>query len=158
MKKIILLSLSLFVLLLPARINVFACDCPGRTLAEALEKSTVVFSGKAIALEYQKITDAADKDFGLEVLTVRLKVDKWWKGSGDSEVVLKTSTVKNLREGWTRNSSCDFSFKAEEDYLIYAEFYKGWLGTSACSRTRVLAEAVKDVKELGEGFLPNTDP
>ncbi len=154
MKKIIFLSISLFALLLLAQINVFACDCPSRTFAEALEKSTAVFSGKVIAQEYQKITDASDKDFGAEVLTVKLKVDKWWKGSGDSDVVLKTLTVRN---GWIRRNSCDFFFKAEESYLVYAGFYKDWLRTGACSRTKELTGAGEDVKELGEGFLPKTD-
>lgn len=114
--------------------TILACDCRSRgTISEEFQNTTAVFSGKVIAREYQTITDAADKDFGLEVIMVKIKADKWWKGSGDSEVVMRTEVARV--NGGIRNNSCDYFFKGEESYLVFAKFYGGWFKTNNCSRT-----------------------
>src|SRR4028118_1063403 len=124
--KLLLLITLLFLFGLK---TILACDCRGgrNFTTEEFKNTAEVFSGKVIAQEYQVITDASDRDFGLEVLIVKLKANRWWKGSGNSEVVLRTETA---RMGAIRRSSCDFLFKTEESYLVFAGFNKGWLRTS----------------------------
>lgn len=151
--KINKLLLLLTILFLMGIKITLACDCRSRgTIAEEFENTTAVFSGKVIAEEYQEITDTSDKDFGLEVLIVKIKVDRWWKRKGDGEVVLRTETA---RKGWVRRSSCDFPFKMEQSYLVFAGDHKGWLVTDNCSRTKELSRADEDLKELGAGFSAN---
>jgi hypothetical protein len=155
MKKIIFLSFCLFALLLFTQINVFACDCGSRTVADELKHSTEVFSGKIIAQEYQKINDTSDEDFGAEVLFIKIKVDRWWKGNGNSEVVLRSLDAK-----WAskyRKNGCTFDFTTNDSYLIYANNYKNSLVTNLCKRTNKLPQAGEDLKQLGEGFLPKTE-
>lgn len=146
--------LLLFTILFLFGVNTIpACDCRNLgTIAEEFNNTAAVFSGKVIAREYQNITDVSDYDFGNKVLTVRLKVDKWWRGSGSSEIVLRTGIAKV--PGGTRRNSCDFLFNAEESYLVFANFQKDWLKTRDCTRTKVLSKAGEDLKELGEGFQP----
>src|SRR4028118_2052683 len=73
---------------------VLAVDCPRfGTPSEELKRATSVFSGKVVEMQRLKITAPSDEDFGGERLYVKLKVDRWWKGSGNNEVILRTSTV-----------------------------------------------------------------
>jgi hypothetical protein len=133
--------------------TILATECPVfGTPSEELKYVDAVFSGKVVAKELRKITDASSEDFGGERLFVKLKTDKWWKGSGDDEIVLRTSvvyfsdTIKEEGEG--------FRFHNSESYLVYAFYHNGVFGTSGCTRTRTLSEATEDLKELGEGFAP----
>lgn len=133
--------------------TILANDCRSRgTLKEEFNNTAEVFSGKVIAQEYQEITNAADKDFGLQSLVVKIKVDRWWKGSGNGEVFLRTGTK---RKGWTLRSGSDFFFKTGENYLVFAGVYKNWLETNNCTRTKELFRADEDLKELGAGFSAN---
>ncbi len=52
----------------------------------------------------------------------------------------------------------DFRFWKGERYLVYAYSRAGNLQTSGCSRTRELARAEEDLRELGEGNLPERKP
>ncbi len=147
--------LLLFTALLLFSVNAhssYRCIKPGTPTVE-LKKASAVFSGKVIAQEYQKVINASDKDLGEERLVIKLKADRWWKGSGDSEVILRTSIVK-LPNGITEMWAEDFFFDTNESYLVYASYYKGSLATSKCTRTKKLSEAKDELKELGEGFLP----
>jgi len=135
--------------------TLLAAECPVfGTPSEELKDADAVFSGKVIAKELRKITDASSEDFGGKRLFVKLKVNRWWKGSGDDEIVLQTSivyfadTMKEYGEG--------FRFQNSESYLVYAFYYNGAFGTSGCKRTRILSEVDGDLKELGEGFPPKT--
>lgn len=130
----------------------YRCIKPG-TASQELESAAVVFSGKVIEQEYLKITDPSNSDFGGERLTVKLKVDRWWKGSIDNEIVLHTSEVRFLN-GITSFFSEDFHFNFGESYLVYAFYYKDAFRTNGCTRTKLLSKAEEDIKELGEGYLP----
>ncbi|MFN2393788.1 MAG: hypothetical protein ABR566_17725 [Pyrinomonadaceae bacterium] len=134
----------------------YRCIKPG-TASQELKRAAVVFSGKVIEKEYLKITDPSDNDFGGERLTIKIKVDKLWKGSIDNEIVLHTSEVK-FPNGITSFMSEDFSFASGESYLIYAFYYKNAFRTNGCTRTKLLSEAEEDLKELGEGYLPKKLP
>ncbi|HLL43066.1 MAG TPA: hypothetical protein VK369_08000 [Segetibacter sp.] len=133
--------------------QVLAVDCRAvGTVSQELEKATAVFSGKVIAEERRKITDSTDIGFGGEALFIRLKVDRWWNGSSSSEVVLRTGTV-HFR-GSTLRMAEDFRFLTGLSYLVYAYESNGNFITDGCGRTKVSYEADEDVKELGEGYLP----
>lgn len=148
----LLLLLAALLLFSVNAYSSYRCIMPGTPTIE-LKKATAVFSGKVIAQEYQKVINASDKDSGAERLFVKLKADRWWKGSGDSEVILRTSIIR-FPNGITEMMAEDFYFDTNENYLVYANYYKGSLATSACKRTKKLFKATDELKELGEGFLP----
>ena len=136
---------------------VLAVDCPRfGTPSEELKRATSVFSGKVVEMQRLKITAPSDEDFGGERLYVKLKVDRWWKGSGNNEVILRTSTVY-FPNGTSKQFGEEFFFNTYQNYLVYAFYYKGALGTSECTRTRELSKADEDLKELGEWFLPKEE-
>ncbi len=143
---------TLFLLFSISTIPATDCRAVGKPSVE-LKRATAVFSGKVIAFERQYISDEKDVDFGGEALLVRIKVDRWWKGSnGTNEVVLRTGTA--YFPNATKRTSEDFKFLDEESYLVYAYTYKENLMTDGCSRTITLSKAEEDLKELGEGFQP----
>ncbi len=142
-------------LLLFSANTILAADClRSNTLSDELKSAAAVFSGKVVAQERRKITDAASEDFGGERLFIKFKVDRWWKGSGNDEIALQTSIV--YFAGTIRQGSEDFRFASEGSYLVYAYFYNGEFGTNVCARTKKLSEATEELKELGEGFPPKT--
>lgn len=146
-------TLLITVLFLCGLNTISGLDCRSRgTITEEFKNTAAVFSGKVISQEYQQIREVSDYDFGNEVLIVKLKVDKWWKGSGNSEVVLRTDFARN--KSWNRRTGNSFFFKTEESYLVFAGYYKDWLITDNCTRTKVLSKADEDLKALGEGFQP----
>lgn len=130
----------------------FDCASP-ETPAKELKRATAVFAGKVVETRLAKITDASDEDFGGERVYVLLKVDRWWKGSGEQEVTLRTSRVY-FPDGTYKEMAEGFNFSTGQSYLVYAFFYNGALGTSGCTRTTELSKAEEDLKELGESFLP----
>src|SRR5262249_5600099 len=76
------------------------------SVSEDFEKSAAVFSGKVIAEEYRPLKTSAAEG---EVLTIRITVEKWWKGGKSEEVTLYTSTVR-YSGGITSFMSEDFRF------------------------------------------------
>lgn len=125
-KTIILMIASLFL----GKSAVLACDCAmvGKPSQE-LERSKAVFIGKVIGL----------RDTGTYI-EATIAVEKSWKG-----ILMKQIVISTPRFGTT----CRFWFEEGKEYLVYASSYedgKGW--TSACSRTRRLADANKDIREL----------
>jgi hypothetical protein len=146
-------SLLAVMLLFFGAVKIFA-DCPAYgTPTEELKRADAVFSGKVIGTERRKVTNQASEDFGGEQLFIKLKVDRWWKGDGDEEMTLRTSTVyfPNSRKEFAE----DFQFSIGETYLVYAFLFNDAFATSACTRTKKLSEADKDLMELGEGFPPS---
>ena len=148
--------------------DVFACRCiisPDENINDAVknavEHSTMVFTGKVIGFEYRKgirneYMETLEKDSGkhieYETKIVKFQVERWWKGEATSEIFLQTLETKNS-DGTGSNSSCDYHFKEGESYLVYAFGKENALQTHACARTRPLT-ANKDLKILGEGKEP----
>ena len=125
-----------------------------RSVSEELKKSTVVFSGKAVAEEYRPIvTPPPGWSEGGESLVIKFAVERWWKGTGREEVYLYTG-VSRWPGGYTRIFSSDFRFNVGEEYLVYAFGDVDHLTTTVCARTTKLEEADEDLKALGEGRLP----
>jgi hypothetical protein len=99
-----------------------------------LESATAVFSGKVSKIE----------DVGEHELAVTVEVASAWKGVAKEVIVVHTA-----KDGAT----CGYHFEKGKAYLIYASGKEREketiLSASLCSRTRLLADADEDVKELG---------
>ena len=116
-----------------------ACTC-GRvpTTKESLKHSTAVFSGKVTKIE----------PFKKYYFKVTFEIDRTWKGTKG-----KTETVLTPNSG----AGCGYTFEKGKSYLLYSyrpkedEIKPPPLYTIICSRTKPLALAAADIKELGEG-------
>ncbi len=125
-----------------------------RSVSEEFNHSTVVFSGKAVAEEYRPIvTPPPGWPEGGEILVIKFAVERWWKGSAGEEVFLYTG-VSRWPGGYIRIFSQGFAFNVGEEYLDYAFGDVDNLSTTVCERTTKLDKADEDLKELGEGSLP----
>ena len=152
----------LFVCSLFGATKILACDCPGMTTEQSIEKSKAVFSGEVIGFEYHKgipnwSMDESAKRTGkvidYETLVVKVRVRQWWKGETPMEIYLLTNTTRDA-DGSLTQSSCDFTFQKGETYLIFAAGKENDYRTSNCQRTRKLTEAKDDLNILGEGKAP----
>ena len=103
-----------------------------KALSKELSVSTVVFSGQVIQANR---------------LEVKFKIERRWKGDLTDEVILLTGT-KKINEQTYSSSSCDYHFKLGEKYLVYAIGKMNELITHACSRTKLLEQAQREVKIL----------
>ena len=142
MKKIFLLLFIVGSLLVVNTAIVNACSCIQPTSPqESLEKSTAVFAGKVIDIDIPNgiVVSSADP------VKVTFRVSKIWKGPDYKTLILTTA-----RNG----ASCGYSFKENEEYIVYAYGEEDTLSTGICSRTRLLSSAQTDLQELGQGNLP----
>jgi hypothetical protein len=120
------------------------------SVSEELQKSDAVFAGKVIAEEYRPLKTTSDQG---EVLTIRIAVEKWWKGGKSEELILYTSTIR-YSDGLTSSMAEDFQFSVGERYLVYASGASDSLRTNVCRRTKKLGSADEDLQQLGEGKAP----
>ena len=149
--------------------EVFACGCPGSSdekisdaVQSATKQSTVVFAGKVVSLEYRKgipnqeiesRRKGSGKAIDYETMIVKFRVDRRWKGEAQSEVVLITSVTK-YADGTGSSAGCDYSFKKNKSYLVYASGKWNELRTDTCTRTRLLTTAQEDLEILSVGEKP----
>ena len=147
--------LLLFVgcLLLAAR-TVAACDCVGPHGKAALVNAKLAFSGKVIRIKYLDDPNRANLE---PRIIVTFSVYRVWKGTPNRRIVLHT-----VYNRWTCNG---YWFKQGGEYLVFAHpntsqptklFPKAThtLGVRTCGGTFPLADAKRDVEELGAGKLP----
>jgi hypothetical protein len=145
-----LLSLLTFLLAAPP---CFECP-PVASVSESLRNSSSVFTGEVISEEYRDIKeDSPGKPENGKTLVIRFKVQRWWKGSRANEVTLYTS-LRKYPDGSESFMAEDFRFQKGESYLVYAQGRAEKLWTSECTRTRKLAGAENDLRELGDGEAP----
>jgi hypothetical protein len=155
--------LRLFYFFIFFLINVssaFACLCDGTpTAEEELKGATAIFSGKYVGGEYKKgivnqfrqMEEEIDgKKVEYEVLVLRFRAEKWWKGTPYNEVFLVTDQTRTS-EGITSVGDCGLGFEKGKRYLIYAYGNEKELGTDACTRTKKIKRAKEDLKQLGKG-------
>lgn len=151
--------LTILVFSLIGATKVLACDCPGQTTKQAIEKSKAVFSGEVLDFEYRKgipnwsmdeQAKRTGKAISYETLVVKVRVKQWWKGEVPTEIYLLTDRTRNA-DGSSSRSSCDYTFRKGETYLIFATGKENDYRTSSCARTRKMTEAEDDLKILGEG-------
>jgi hypothetical protein len=143
MKKAILI-VCLFILTLAFTSPAIACDClePWHNAFQELENSEAVFIGQVVDAKEVKVStgkNAGSFDYQMEV---KFMIEKRLKGVEGIKVVLYTGS---------RCCECGFSFKRNEKYLVFAYMYEGRLSTDYCTRTKRLARAGKDLKEIAQG-------
>jgi len=134
--KTLIFFLLLFVFLVFSADTTFACSCiPAKSIAQELEQSTAVFSGKVIEIKRHK--EAKTIFVTVEVI---FSVEKAWKGMERKTVSVFTSS---------NSASCGYNFRKNRTYLVYAHGdTEGNLSTSICSRTKRVKDASKDLDEL----------
>lgn len=142
MKRALFSTVGVVALVMLACVDGFACTCaapdPGlplkRQVGMALNESRAVFSGKVLEVR---------EDAQTLSVVVRLRVERFWKGSPTREVRIMTG-----RGG----GDCGYHFEVGESYLVYAHGAgDGSLSTNICQRTARLSEASKDLRVLGRG-------
>ena len=132
MRKILLALL--FMVVAAAEAN--ACSCGPRTLDEEIKQSAAIFIGKVVRLEVTEVVD------GISHVKVTIDVQRTFKGKPGRTVVMTTSDGCCYCAPW---------FEIARTYLIYAfEEDDDSLGTSTCSRTKLVAEAAEELKVLGK--------
>ena len=153
---------SLPILILLAAPSVFACVCAGTTVEESFKEATAIFTGKFLRSEYRKGVKNQLREVGLEntgkqvdyeVLSYVFETDKWWKGEAKREVVLYTDHTRDA-DGTQHISDCDVGFEVGREYLIYAYGEGDEFGTGACSLTKRISRAAKDIKALNRLARP----
>lgn len=146
----------LVVILFSLSLNTAAgLECPSRAgIADEFSRATAVFMGKAVAKEYRRVDYSASGSVGeAQVLVIKFKVERSWKGVRSEEVVLYTSVTK-ASNGLISSHGEDFSFHQGESYLVYSYGPPDKLRTNACARTSKLSQAGEDLRELGEDSPP----
>lgn len=108
-----------------------ACSCaPSPPPKESLQQASAVFTGTVLA---------ADTRGGIS--TVRLRVERSWKGARCGEVTVTTAAD---------SATCGYDFQVGQSYLVYADKQRGKLHVSLCSRTSLTSQAEEDLTALGE--------
>jgi hypothetical protein len=134
--KRVLIILAALVLITAAAARASACSCAGETApCQAYWEASAVFVGTVINGRSVTVKDAG---FEHEMRAVRLFVDEPMRGVEGGEIEVLTGLG---------GGDCGFGFRQSQQYIVYA--YRDEddkkLYTSICSRTRLLAEAAKDL-------------
>lgn len=107
---------------------------------DALDNADAVFSGEVVKVIENK---GIMRGYGN---IVHFKVDKAWKGTEDSEMIITTGYG---------GGDCGISFEEGQQYLVYASasdmYEAGTLSTTICHRTTGISGATEDLNALGEG-------
>ncbi len=119
--------------------------------AIALGESDAVFQGRVASIGpyIPLISDFAGR-------RVTFEVSRYWKGELDGP----RAVLRNWR------TSADYEFEAGREYLVYARRWNtndpgaggGALNASGCGRTSLLADARADLRALGPGMRPPSEP
>jgi hypothetical protein len=107
---------SAIVLILSLASISLACDCLTLDEAQSFERATAVFIGRVIEVH----TEGSKTAF-------ILKVERYFKGSGDREVKILSYM-----------SDCDAEFHPGAQYMVYAQKFDDGYSAGSCSRTRML--------------------
>jgi len=134
---LLLLCACVFLLLLED--DASACTClPSKGVAQEVEISSAVFSGKVIEIKRHDRTEDP-----LGQVEVVFEVNKSWKGVDKRSISVFTGS---------NSASCGYGFKKGLTYLVYTGGSpQGQLSTSICSRTKRLNKAREDLRILGVG-------
>jgi hypothetical protein len=152
MRKHALTSLAVFTFALALSETALGCVCvvsPEKPSPEKARAALVTDFNGATAVFSGKVVEADN-------LKLKFKVDKVWKGEVGKEFMMATGG-KEYEDGSFSNSSCDYSFKRGEEYLVYAypvdqDIHPGSTDLQArqCTRTRLSKYAEQEMKELDE--------
>jgi hypothetical protein len=144
MNKITFYIFGIFAFLVFTNTEIYACSCIQRgneTVAQQVGKAKnearAVFSGKVLEVI---------KNPGEYEVTVKLKVEKSWKGNVPRQITVSTATDSAM---------CGYNFEVGQSYLIYASGTNiNNLQTNICTRTAKSLQAKADLRVLGRGRIP----
>lgn len=137
MKKTIYITLAMIAFTFAAAETSLACSCIAPTgklktqVTNAFKDSAATFTGKVISME-----KTSDGNYWI----VKLTVQTTWKGTGTSEITIKTALDSAM---------CGYSFEDGKEYLVYAHGTVADLNVGNCSRTASMSENA-DVKYLAK--------
>jgi hypothetical protein len=136
--------LSAVILISISAGKAFGCVCvldpnptPEKIRADrlkAFENASAVFTGEVVSLD---------------LVTVKFKVNKIWKGEAAPEISMLTGARDNGDGTFTVNS-CEYSFTEGQQYLVYGYGSPGEMKTHQCSRTTLTKYAEKEMQGLDE--------
>lgn len=119
----------------PLRVSACTCEIFGNgTPKSTLDHAKAVFVGEV--LEVRPATTAEREDLRGPFI-VRMRVERYWKGVKSREIEVQTD-----------QTGCGPYFRAGQRFLVYG--IRKRLST-ACSGTRPIEDAQKDLQELGPG-------
>ena len=136
----IISSLALVAVFFLVSQRAYCCVCePEVDPRQALQEATAVFVGRVMFKEviFRKVGENDQKMSFVPEAQVKFEVEKSWKGGENRELIVRTSA-----------GDCGYQFTVGERYLVYA-YNQDILTTSGCTRTKSLAQATADLKELG---------
>jgi len=103
-------------------------------IAKEFNESAAVFSGEVIATD---------------IFSIKFRVIRSWKGAPSEGITLSTGAKDIDGTYYHGASDCVYSFKVGEKYLVYARRSDdGALTAYKCTRTNLLANSGRDMKEL----------
>ena len=120
-----------------------------------LANAAAVFAGRVEVISSDDSIPARDSTWSpaeerewfarlAEQRQIRLRVSRVWKGSFGETAIIVTGGG---------GGDCSFEFTVGEEYLVYVfPARRGGLYASSCSRTRRLANAADDLRDLGAGW------
>lgn len=111
----------------------FACSCASTNPCQATGYADSIFSGRVASVEMLPPAESTPE----QRIVVRINVEHGFVNAPGPVAILSMDF-----------SSCTFSFKVGQQYLVYANNRSGKLTTSSCSRTRPLADASDDLRYL----------
>ena len=133
-----ILQLMLILFFFPIRSLGCTCQIYGDGSPRAFRHyAKIVFAGEVVEV---KQTIESERENGASQYAVRFRVERYWKGPVPAEAVVHTDL-----------HGCGPDFKVGTRYLVYA---MGKTLETACTRTRILADADRDLRELGPGKDP----
>jgi hypothetical protein len=120
---------------LRSRANACVCEIlGGRTPRREMHHAKVVFVGEL--LEIREDVPSKTESHQLQD-ALRFRVERYWKGGKAGEEI-----------GYGSRPDCDHHFEVGAKYLVYGE---GKQRSTACTGTRKVEDAEKDLRELGSG-------
>ena len=144
MRRLIVTAFAALALWLAAARPALGCMCapsPGALTPEEARAALVKDFNEAFAVFTGEVVE-------IDIFIVKFRVDKLWKGSLGDEVVMPTGAIKG-EGGMYSVSSCDYTFKRGESYLVFAYGDSAEkMQARACTRTKPLARAGAEVEEL----------
>jgi len=107
------------------------------TTAEALQKSSAVFTGRVVTI-YRSFLDRV----GIKNTAgyrVQFEITKAWKGAPSKRTVVITRLT---------GEACGFPFQEKKEYLVYVVTEPKDIQTGICTGTKNIAEAEQEMKQL----------
>ncbi len=134
---IFVFAFSIIVILFsPAIVKACSCMSSGPP-CQSYWNTPVVFSGRVVEITTPKIEETRSAAFPEK--TIRFAVNQAFRGISGTTVEVVTGMG---------GGDCGYDFELNENYLVYADNYKGKIYAGICSRTQLLSKAGEDIEYI----------